>query len=342
LNVSTFASSVGYAAVAAGMVEAGFGLKGLVVACYVQEGVILMLSYAGARSSIRFADCRFLSRKVTGELIRYGLKVQISAVAASFNNEIDAIIVGLIFPVRDVAFYSIGANFTSQLIGLPLNAMLPISVTFARTFGESGFTATLRQFDTLQRLWVRLIGAYPLIGAASAYFAISAWLGSRDHLAGVVAAVLLLGQEMVVTGQVMDAFGKQINRPDLESRYLGIGMIINIAFTIPLAFAFGVIGVPIGTMLGQIASGLYFLRIVHREIDPNITSFLREIPLLAVAAGVATTIALELPLYPVAPRGAAGMVVCAVPAAVGLGVYGLISFGWSESLRRIRSLRVSH
>ena len=78
----------------------------------------------------------------------------------------------------------------------------------------------------------------------------------------------------------MAEFGKSANRPGLESRYLGLGMVVNIAFTIPLAFTIGMLGVPVGTALGLIASTLYFLHIARREIDPGLRSFLQTFPAL--------------------------------------------------------------
>ncbi len=334
LNISGTIATVVYVVLAVVLVSQGHGLIGLFWANVGQEVVLVFASVAGSRHFLRLRECRFLPWGEVRDILHYSSRVQVAALASSFNFEIDSVLVGLIFPVRYVAFYSIGANFSSQLVSLPLNAVTPIAVTLSRTYGRSGLKTTLREFVDLQRVWVRAIAPYSLIGAASVYFAILRWLGPQERLAGVVASILLVGQTMTLLSQVMGEFSKSVRRPDLESRYLGVGMLINVAFTIPLAFTIGMLGVPAGTALGQIASNLYFLHIARREIDRDLRSFFADVPKLAVILAVVTTSCLELPAYKAAPHGPVGLLVCAIPAVIGLGVYSILVTGLKQTLAR--------
>ncbi|MCU1495357.1 MAG: hypothetical protein JWO62_3121 [Acidimicrobiaceae bacterium] len=327
LNCTEALAGIVYAGLAVLFVEQGRGLTGLLWASIGQLAVLLITSVAGARRYVAAQEFRLMPFEEIREIIRYASRVQVAEVASSFNIEIDALLVGLIFPVRYVAFYSIGSNFATQLLNLPLNAVSPIAVTLSRTFGRVGLDGTLDEFTSLQRLWVRAVAGFPLIGAASAYFAIARWLGPQERLAGVIAAVLLLGQTMSLMSQVMGCLAKSVNKPGLESRYLGLGMLINIAFTIPLALTVGVVGVPAGTALGQVASTLYFLHIARRRITPDIRSFLADVPRLPLVLGLVVTVSLELAAYRVAPIGAAGLALCAVPALIGLMVYAVTTYG---------------
>lgn len=335
LNVSGTVSTAVYVVLALLFVGQGHGLVGLFWANVGQEAVLVLTAVAGCRGLARLRECRLLPWAEIRDIVHYSSRVQVAAVASSFSFEIDSLVVGLIFPVRYVAFYSIGANFSSQLVSLPTNAVPPIAVTLSRTYGRSDFMATLREFVDIQRVWVRAVAAFPLIGVASVYFAIMRWLGPDERLAGAVACILLVGQTMNLLSQVMVEFGKSIKRPGLESRYLGVGMVINIAFTVPLALTIGMLGVPIGTALGVIASNLYFLHIARREIDPKLRSFFADIPKLAVTLAVITTGCLELPAYMVAPRGAGGLVICVIPAVIGLGVYTVMVTGIKQTLTSV-------
>lgn len=337
LNAASVLSVFVYAGLVVLFVGQGQGLIGWFWATAGQEAVLVIATCIGVRRFVNLRDLRLLPWLKMRELGRYARRVQVAEVANSFNLEIDALLVGLLFPIHYVAFYSIGSNFASQLINLPMNADAPIAVTLSRTFGSGGLDSTLEEFAKLQRLWVRAIAAFPLIGAASAYFAIARWLGPKDQLAGVVAAILLLGQAMALMGQVMDSLGKAVNLPGLESRYLGVGMIVNIVFTVPLALTIGMIGVPIGTSLGLMASSLYFLHIARREIAPDLQSFLSEAPVKAIGGAIAVTLALEFAIYPVAPAGAPGLIACALPAGVGLGTYLMMTFGAKSCIRRVRT-----
>jgi O-antigen/teichoic acid export membrane protein len=327
LNISATGSTVVYVALAFVLVGQGHGLIGLFWASAGQELVLLVTSIIGSHRFVRLRECRLLPWAETRDIIGYASRVQVAAVASSFNFEIDSLLVGLFFPVRYVAFYNIGANFSTQLIGLPGNAVSPIGVTLSQTYGRSGLRETISEFVDIQRVWVRAVAVYSLIGAVSAYFAIQCWLGPQERLAAVVAAVLLTGQTMTLLSQVMAVFGKSVKHPGLESRYLGVGMVINIAFTLPLVFTIGMLGVPIGTALGQVVSNLYFLRIARREIDPQLRSFFADVPMLATFVGVVSTACLELVAYRVAPRGVFGLLVCAIPALCGLALYASIVVG---------------
>jgi O-antigen/teichoic acid export membrane protein len=333
LNVTGGVAGLVNFGLAIALVEQGHGLMGLFWASAGAEAVMLITALYGARRYIAVREMRLMPWAQVRELLHYGSRVQIAELASSFNIEIDALIVALIFPVSDVALYAIGSNFSSGLLNLPLNAAGPISVALSRTFGKFNLRRTLQEFTRLQRLWVRAVAAYALIGAASVIVAIPKWLGPKERIAGIVAAILLLGQAVQILRQVMDSFAKSINRPGLESRYLSVGMVINIALTVPLAFSIGILGVPIGTAVGVTTSTLYFLHIARREIAHDIPSFFSEVPWRAVAASVLVTALLEAPAYWLAPRGAAGLIVCAVPAVAGLAVYVAMTFGIGDVRR---------
>jgi O-antigen/teichoic acid export membrane protein len=341
LNISQTGAVLVYAGLAVLLVGQGHGLVGLLWASVGQESVLVVLSVVGAYRHIDFQQCRWMSWSEIRAILHYAARVQVAEITSSFNFEIDALIVGFLFPIRDVGFYSIGANFSAQLVGLPMNAVAPIAVTVSRTYGSFGLGGAIKEFTHLQQVWVRAIGCYSLVGAVSAYFAISRWLGPREHLAAAVASILLVGQTTGLLSRVMDEFVKSINRPGIESRYLGVGTLVNVAFTIPLAFAIGMLGVPIGTALGATVSSLYFIRLARREVSPSIQSFLAELPVLATGVAVAITGALELLVYRWAPRGVVGLLLCGVPALIALGVYALITAGGRPAIARLRNRTAS-
>jgi O-antigen/teichoic acid export membrane protein len=341
LNTMNLVGGAVYAALAALFVAQGDGLFGLFWASALSQLVLLVGSLWGARRSIIPSACRLLPRAEVRDLLRYSSRVQIAAVASSFSFEIDSLIVALIFPVRYVTLYSIGSNFSTQLLSLPTNAVAPIAVTLSRTYGSTSPAETLEEFTRLQRVWVRSVAAFPIIGAACAYFAVDRWLGPRDRLAGVVAVILLLGGALSLFSQVMDHFGKSINRPELESRYLGVGVVVNIALTIPLALTIGMLGVPLGTACGATVSSVYFLHLARRKIRPDLRSFLTEVPVVALLLSVGVTLLLEVPAFRIAPRGALGLLVCAVPALAGLGVYTVATNGLRSSIQLLIDHRPS-
>jgi O-antigen/teichoic acid export membrane protein len=326
-NLASTASLLAYAGVAFVLVERGGGLIGLYWASVARETVMFLTSVIGARRYLSLTAMRLMPWSRVWELLNYASRVQVAEVASSLNFEVTALLVAFLFPVGDVGLYGIGVNFSSQVGALPMNAISPIAVTLSRAFGRDGLAGALAEFVRIQRVWVRAVGAYCLIGAASAIAAIPRWLGPKEQLAGFVAAILLIGQGVEILSEVMANLGKAVNRPGLESRYLSVGVVVGVALTVPLALSIGVLGVPIGTAVGSVVSTLYFLRIARRGIAPGLRSFFADVPFLAVGMSVLVTALLELPVYRLAPSGPAGLVACGVPALAGLLSYALVTIG---------------
>jgi len=324
-NMSMTASLFAYVGVAIVLVEHGGNLIALFWAGVAREGLMLVASALGARRHVSLRDMRLMPWRQCRELIRFASRVQIAAVASSFNFEIDALIVGLLFPVGDVGLYAIGVSFSTELASLPVNAVQPIVVLLSRTFGRDGLGATVVEFVRIQRVWVRAVAAYCLIGAASVIAGIPRWLGPKEQLSGIVAAVLLLGQGAQILSQVMGGLGKAVNRPGLESRYLSLGTTVNLVLAVPLALSIGMLGIPIGTSVGFVASTLYFTHLARREISSDLRSFFAEVPVLAVCVSVVVTGLLEVPTYILAPTGVLGLLCCAFPALAGLSLYALLT-----------------
>lgn len=303
------------------LLERGMGLLALFWAAVGAQAVSLVGVGLAVGRRLVWSAFRPLSRDEVRTLLHYSARVQVAAVASSFTNEANAILLGVLFPVRYVAYYSIGSNFATQLVSLPTNAIAPIGVTLSRTFGSSSLRATVEEFTRLQRRWVRWVAAIPFIGAASAFFAIDRWLGATDRLAGVVAVILLLGQAVVLLSLVMDSVVKAADHPEVESRYLAVGAVMKLVVALGLGVSVGMLGVPIGTTVGAFVSVAYFLRLTRRRLRIPLRSFVSEIPTLALVVSVGVTLLLELPAFALSPHGVAGLAVCALPAVIGLSCY---------------------
>ncbi|HUZ21100.1 MAG TPA: polysaccharide biosynthesis C-terminal domain-containing protein [Acidimicrobiales bacterium] len=325
LNGVNLLGQLVYAGLAAALVAGGSGLIGLLWATVGREAVLTVASLLATRRMISLRSCRLMAWGETREFLRYASRVQVSAIASLVNLEFDAVIVGIFLPVRFVALYSVGANFATQLRAIPMNALAPIQVSLSRTFGREGLEATIEEFTRLQRFWVRAVVAFPVIGAITAWFAISRWLGDKVALAGAVAALLLLGHAVNMLTGATSSLANSVNRPDIERNYGIVGMTVNIALTLPLVAAFGVLGVATGTAVGQIVGSCYLLRIARRGIRHDLRSFFAEVPWAALPGAALVALVLEVPAYLLAPGGPGGLVVCAVPGLLGLAAYAALA-----------------
>ena len=112
--------------------------------------------------------------------------------------------------------------------------------------------------------------------------------------------------------------------PEIESWYLGIGVAINVACTVPLALRVGVIGVPLGTAIGQVISFVVCIYLARKKIGKQITPFFRYISYAPALVAIAVAGVCEWSLRDSLPAGGIGLVLSGlltVPAF-------LIYYGW--------------
>ena len=324
LNCTTVMATVAYAATAVGVSFATSGLQCLIWATYAQEVVLLITAAWACRRYISLKRLRWLPISEVRQILRFGGRVQIAALASSFNYEVDALLMGFLFPVRYVAYYSIGANFTQQVSSLPINGLNPIVQDMGRSYGRSGKEGVLRAFPHTQRMWVTALGIYPMIAVLEGWFGIRVWLGPGAQLAAATAVLLVIGIAPLQLNSIVDVTAKVVGMPEIESWYLGIGMAVNVACTVPLALSVGVIGVPLGTAIGQVISFVVCICLARKRIGKRITPFFCCISYVPALVAIAVAGVCEWSLRDSLPTGGIGFVLSGlltVPAF-------LIYYGW--------------
>jgi len=303
-----------------------WGLRGIAITFVVMQ----LLSILGILPALRRYVVRegvgLLSRAELREFFSYAGKIQLVGIAGLVNNEVDSLIIAALFPVRQVGLFQAGGNFASQAASVPVNAMGPITVLLGNTYGRHGRPALDREFAYLQRRWVQVTVGWSAAALGAVWFGITAWLGPRFDASGTIAVMLMAAACVSLLLGVMLPYVQVLGRPGLEARYALAGMAINIALTIPLALT-GIIGIAAATAAAGAGSALYFLRLVRRELGPEVPSFLSDLPLSAGCATLVVCVALELLLRPVVPHGPLGLLLSALPAGVSLLIYWFLVAG---------------
>jgi O-antigen/teichoic acid export membrane protein len=329
-----------YAATAVGVSFATPGLQCLIWATYAQQAVVLIAATWACRRYVSLKRLRWLPISEVRQILRFGGRVQIAALASSFNYELDFLLVGFLFPASYVAYYSIGANFSQQVDNLPINGLNPMMQDIGRSYGRSGKEGVLRSFPDTQRMWVTALGIFPAAAALVGWFGIRVWLGPGADLAAATAALLVIGAAPLQLNSIVDVTAKVVGMPEIESWYLGIGVAVNVACTVPLALSIGVIGIPLGTAIGSFISYVICIRLARKKIGKQITSFFRCISYVPALVAIAVAGVCEWSLRDSMPAGGIGLVLSGlltVPAF-------LIYYGWvyrKPLLQRFRTPAVS-
>jgi O-antigen/teichoic acid export membrane protein len=311
INAVTIGTQFGYLGWTVGCLAARTDVVVLVAGLVVQQLAAVVLTGLLARGAFRRGALGFMSRGQITEFARYAVATQVNNLSALVNLEADAWIIGLLLPFPDLKPYYVGAGLAAQVRALPLNGLSPLQAMLGTRLGQDGPDALRAQFTAVQRLWVRAVAA------ATALPALPVWTGGGINAdAGLVAAVLLLGHAVNLATGPLTVYVQTIGRPSLETRYGVVGMVVNLALTVPLALAWGLRGVVLATAVSQVVGSLYFARVVRRALRPPVRPFLAEFPWLPVAVGAPLALLVVWAVSRVAPGGAGGLILCGLPGAV--------------------------
>jgi O-antigen/teichoic acid export membrane protein len=326
LTVSTAAAQLAYVAASLVLLRPGDAVVVLVWVLAIRYVAGSIVGFAAARRLVRFRRPLLPSRAERAAFRAYAGRMQLSSMTSFFNGEVDALVVAALLPVRYVGIFAAAHQVASAARSLPLFAFPPLLTTVANAFARGGEPAARIEFDRIQARWLPLVLGYAAVATCTAAFVVPIWLGDDFRLAGVLAAILTLGYgiHVALTG-IRTCFVRSIGRPGLETRYAVFSTVVNIALTVPLALAFGVVGVVTATAIALISSSLYFIRLCRplaiRDRLPRPGWW----PAIALAAAV--TVLGEIGVRHIGWHGPLAVAVAGVPALLGLAVLVLPSRG---------------
>ena len=204
------------------------------------------------------------SRDLVKEVVPFGLKNQVGALASLVNLETDKVIIAFMIDVRAAASFEIASRVVVAVRStalLTITAMIP--TTTARIIGEGrGVISEIYRRYTLRTCAL----AFPLfvVTSVSAPFLLVAWLGSAPADAELLVPFLNLAYFVGITTAVGTQTAIAAGSPGIASAELVLIAVLNILLTIALAPLLGLWGVATGTFLavtlGSVLFNVVFLR----------------------------------------------------------------------------------
>ncbi|MET9115321.1 oligosaccharide flippase family protein [Streptomyces longwoodensis] len=295
----------------------------LTLLALLTAGRYLLMTVGGLAAGARHLRLRrplWPPRAERREFGGYALRMQLSGFTVFLNGEIDALVVAALLPVRYVGVYAAGYQAAMGLRSLPLFAVPPMLTRVTHVFARDGLAGAVREFHLLQARWRPAVLTYGVVTTAAVGLAVRAWLGPELALAGAVAAVLMAGYtvQVALTG-VRTCFVRAVGRPGHETRYSWCATVVNLALTVPLALALGVVGVVLATAVGVTVGSLYFVVLCRRSAG------LRDRPLPArwlpaTALATAVAVAGDLLVLCLGRHGVLPLLLAALPVLAGLAV----------------------
>jgi O-antigen/teichoic acid export membrane protein len=272
LRMSAFSGAVGqivFASAGAIMVAGGFGLRGLLIAAFLQvavSGILLFVLgwrfFGGPIVSNPFR----LDWSVIRPLFTIGGWLQISTLSELVGSETDQLIIAHFMGPSAVGLYEIGSKIARavRVVAYYLgSALLP-------TFAKIGIHRTDLEMTTVAIRTTRL-ASLMIFAIAGFVFAtgpqiMRVYVGDIANMATASSVLRILSIAYVCESLAMVPITllRAAGRTKLEGLTSIVAMIANVSFTVVLTPRFGISGVLAGTLLGSITAETILIVGYHR------------------------------------------------------------------------------
>jgi O-antigen/teichoic acid export membrane protein len=261
--------------------ELGYGLKGLMILVGIMWIIQTLVNFFIAQKILPgFSFNPFLfKRKTFAELLRFGIKLQISRLSHLVSFQVDKLLITYFLSVGMVTFYDLGSKVTDTIRKLPLllvSALVPASAEIFAKGDKEG----------LSRLYFR--GSKYLFAVSAPLFffilicsnlIINVWVGPKYELASSVIRILSTGYFFNLITGVASSLALGMGKPEFEMKYGILMSILNFSLSLILIIKFGFYGVLVGTAFSLTLGSLYFFHLFHgytKEPLKNIWSWIKK------------------------------------------------------------------
>jgi O-antigen/teichoic acid export membrane protein len=272
----------------------GGGLIALAIV-FVAGGILALVICAAFVGRITGASIRtgHFDRALLGDLLRFGALQAMISLGGLISYGLDALVIGVILPVAEVAPYNIAlstATLTRSLSTQGTNLLIP-TYAHLETVGDRERQA----WYFFQSVMVGLVISVPITVALAAYSdpIIQLWLGSVPPKTYEIVIALGIVMALQLPGNQCFIFLTGVGRNRLLARLAIIGALANLAGSIAATFWLGPVGPAIGSMPVVLVLDFVVLPIVVcRYVGVPVVRYLQTalapvLPVLAVAGGVA-------------------------------------------------------
>lgn len=338
LDLSAYANicgSITFAVLGCTLVPA-IGTISSILACMIGQLAVVMIFLAVANRrfhgailaspfTIRWMEVR--------ELFSFGLWAQAANLSSVINLEADKVIISRGIGVDQVTPYQVANRMALLSRALPIQLLLSLlpAVTAQISAGVGKDMIGILYERTARSLMVPTLVVVGFVAGASDAL-LRLWLGT--HLPGAAALCVAL----VISYAVNNVTGagtvilKAQGRPQLETFYGILSAVLNIGLTIVLIRPFGLNGVVVATIVGNVVGSTVFVWLFHRTTSLGwwtvMGHWLARLVLVTAIAGVLVHAGLRIAI-----RADAGRPALALALTVAGLLYLAAYYGGGQLLR---------
>lgn len=306
---------------------AGGGLVGVVVANTIATGLALGIAVTTLALQMRRAGVGGLRtrRDDVRQLLRYGTTVGALNGMGVLHRMMDRLIVGALFGPAGVAVIEVATQIQN-------GASAVLSATSYAAMSSSPWLQARGEASALRKLLLRgtrycLLATLPVVGVAMVLSGpiVRLWIGPRFAEAAGLTVVALIYIGLAAPMQVGQNLLQGVGSAALVLRAAAVAVVVNLAASIVLANAVGLVGVLFGTLVSMLVLLPPITRSVLRVTGTSMSTFVREAFLPAAIPSVLATMAVGA--VAVVP-GLADVARAAISGAVAVAVFVPAALRW--------------
>ena len=261
------------------LLRLGYGLTGLVISrivVFCLTAALLVVAAFRILPGLRVTP-RLISWSRLRVLLDYGVKVQVTQLTQLVSSQADKLLLGYFVGLDAVSFYELGARIVlsaKRLSRVLISAVLPAA-------SEIDARQDMKTLYALYRRGARYLAlvTIPLFTliAFTAPVIVRAWVGEGYERSIAVMQVLAIGHGVHLLTGMGTMVVKGMGKPEYETRYTALTLVLNLVLGIALIGWLGFTGVLIATPIALVIGSGYFFWLFHRLLKIPLAEFLRRV-----------------------------------------------------------------
>lgn len=226
-------------------------------ACVLLVGNAVTWLLATALGPVTHLRAAPVSLPLAGQLIRYGIRVQVGNWSNTANVRLDQLMLTMFAPASALGLYVVAVTYASVLQAIPGSAAFVMLPDIVRRHSEGTSGACLEAWYR-QLLWVSLLAAVAL-GSTGA-LVIPALFGPGYSAAAPLLLYLVPAAIMLGMNQVLATAFRGIGSPEVGSTSELLGVVVTILGLATLLPRYGIYGAAAASLAAYTTSHVYLTR----------------------------------------------------------------------------------
>lgn len=269
-NMISLFSSLAAAGGSVYALQAGYGLPGLIrvsAAVAVLTGILNFLAARRLFPEMEINPFRHFTSETLRRIFGFSWKVQVSTVTQLMIFQVDRLLLSHYLGLKAVTDYEVANRVAFQAKGFMGTLFTPIAPASSAIHATNSPDLIVglyrRSFKYVAMLAVP--ASFLIIGLAHPF--VRAWVGPGYGTSALTMQLLMAAYMLNLMTGPGGWILSGINKPQIGMRSSVMAAVINISLCVLLIPSVGYYGMVIAISASIVISGLYFLRLVHRNIE---------------------------------------------------------------------------